>query len=164
MPYRFKSGATEALGEFIGDNDEGYSIYNLDFGDNAQTRIVVLFHDRDHYIVFRIDDKGAIVVKPSQRLGDMLGGRWWINSEDEFKAILKPYVEIIPRSTEAISKAIGKKATRLAIDDVYEAKTGKSSKPGTGPADLIREFAGVQPPKGTGRKTRRRRKSSRRNR
>jgi hypothetical protein len=67
-------------------------------------------------------------------------------------------------TTEALSKAIGDKATRQAIDDVYEAKTGQSSKPGTGPADLIRGYAGLQPPKGTGRKTRRQRKRSRRNR
>jgi hypothetical protein len=67
-------------------------------------------------------------------------------------------------TTEALTKAFEKKATRLAIDDVYEAKTGQSSAPGTGPADLIRGYAGLQPPKGTGRKTRRKRKSSRRNR
>jgi len=67
-------------------------------------------------------------------------------------------------TTEALTKAFEKKATRLAVDDVYEAKTGQSSKPGTGPADLIRGFAGLQPPKGTGRKTRRRRNRSRRNR
>jgi len=67
-------------------------------------------------------------------------------------------------TTEALTKAFEKKATRVAFDEAYEAKTGQSSKPGTGPADLIRGFAGLQPPKGTGRKTRRRRKSSRRNR
>lgn len=67
-------------------------------------------------------------------------------------------------TTEALTKAFEKKATRLAVDDVYEAKTGQSSKPGTGPADLIRGYAGLQPPKGTGRKTRRRRNRSRRNR
>jgi hypothetical protein len=67
-------------------------------------------------------------------------------------------------TTEALTKAFEKKASRLAFDEAYEAKTGQSSKPGTGPADLIRGFAGLQPPKGTGRKTRRRRKSSRRNR
>jgi len=67
-------------------------------------------------------------------------------------------------TTEALTKAFEKKATRLAFDEAYEAKTGQSSKPGTGPADLIRGFAGLQPPKGTGRKTRRRRNRSRRNR
>jgi hypothetical protein len=67
-------------------------------------------------------------------------------------------------TTEALTKAFEKKASRVAFDEAYEAKTGQSSKPGTGPADLIRGFAGLQPPKGTGRKTRRRRKSSRRNR
>jgi len=67
-------------------------------------------------------------------------------------------------TTEALTKAFEKKASRVAFDEAYEAKTGQSSKPGTGPADLIRGFAGLQPPKGTGRKTRRKRKSSRRNR
>lgn len=67
-------------------------------------------------------------------------------------------------TTDKLAEAIGKQATRQAIDDVYEAKTGQSSKPGTGPADFIREYAGLQPPKGTGRKTRRRRNRSRRNR
>jgi hypothetical protein len=66
--------------------------------------------------------------------------------------------------TDKLGEAIGKKATRQAIDDVYEGKTGQSAQPGTGPADLIRGFAGVQPPKRAGKKTRRRRKSSRRNR
>jgi uncharacterized protein YfbU (UPF0304 family) len=75
-------------------------------------------------------------------------------------------------TTEALTKAFEKKATRQAIDEVYEGKTGQSAQPGTGPADLIRGFVGVQPPKNAkGRKTRRqryqrslRRKSSRRNR
>jgi hypothetical protein len=67
-------------------------------------------------------------------------------------------------TTEALSKAVGKQATRQAIDDIYEENTGQSAKPGTGPADLIRGFVGVQPPKRAGKKTRRKRKSSRRNR
>ena len=69
--------------------------------------------------------------------------------------------------TEALSKAIGSKATRQVIDEVYEGKTGQSAAPGTGPADLIRGFVGVQPPKtAKGRKTRRRhiQRSLRRNR
>ena len=67
--------------------------------------------------------------------------------------------------TEALSKVIGNKATRQAVDDIYEANTGQSAQPGTGPADLIRGYAGIQPPKGTGRKTRRRQRNrSRRNR
>jgi hypothetical protein len=67
-------------------------------------------------------------------------------------------------TTEALTKAIEKKASRIAFDKEYEEKTKQDSSPGTGPADLIREYAGLQPPKGSGRKTRRRRKSSRRNR
>jgi hypothetical protein len=64
-------------------------------------------------------------------------------------------------TTEALSKAIEKKATRQAIDEVYEGKTGKSAQPGTGPADLIRGFVGVQPPKRAGKKTRRNKRSKR---
>lgn len=67
--------------------------------------------------------------------------------------------------TDKLGQAIGKQATRQAIDEVYEGKTGQSAQPGTGPADLIRGFVGVQPPKNAkGRKTRRRRNRSRRNR
>jgi len=68
-------------------------------------------------------------------------------------------------NTGKLQEAVGKKATRLAVDDIYEANTGQSAQPGTGPADLIRRFVGVQPPKNAkGRKTRRRRNRSRRNR
>ena len=63
--------------------------------------------------------------------------------------------------TVKLGEAIGKQATRQAIDEVYEGKTGQSAAPGTGPADLIRGFVGVQPPKGTGRKTRRNKRSKR---
>ena len=63
--------------------------------------------------------------------------------------------------TAKLQEAVGKKATRLAVDDIYEANTGQSAQPGTGPADLIRGFVGVQPPKGTGRKTRRNKRSKR---
>jgi hypothetical protein len=66
--------------------------------------------------------------------------------------------------TNKLAEAIGKQATRQAIDEVYEGKTGQSAQPGTGPADLIRGFVGVQPPKRAGKKTRRRRNRSRRNR
>jgi len=65
--------------------------------------------------------------------------------------------------TNKLAEAIGKQATRQAIDEVYEGKTGQSAQPGTGPADLIRGFVGVQPPKRAGKKTRRN-KRSRRNR
>lgn len=67
-------------------------------------------------------------------------------------------------TTDKLGQAVGEKATDQAIRDIYEEKTGQSSKPGTGPADLIRGFVGVQPPKRAGKKTRRQRKRSRRNR
>jgi hypothetical protein len=41
-------------------------------------------------------------------------------------------------TTEALTKAIGEKGNSIRrFDDVYEAKTGQASTPGTGPADLI---------------------------
>ena len=63
--------------------------------------------------------------------------------------------------TDKLGQAIGKQATRQAIDEVYEGKTGQSAQPGTGPADLIRGFVGVQPPKRAGKKTRRNKRSKR---
>jgi hypothetical protein len=63
--------------------------------------------------------------------------------------------------TDKLGQAIGKQATRQAIDEVYEGKTGQSAQPGTGPADLIRGFVGVQPPKRAGKKTRRNNRSKR---
>jgi hypothetical protein len=57
-----------------------------------------------------------------------------------------------------------KKETRKAVTEVYETKTGQSAEPGTGPADLIRKFAGIQNKRG-GKKTLRRKnlRSSRKN-
>ena len=46
------------------------------------------------------------------------------------------------------------KAVEQAVRDVYETKTGQSAMPGTGPADYIRGFAGINVPKKSG--TRRR--------
>jgi hypothetical protein len=63
--------------------------------------------------------------------------------------------------TNKLAEAIGKQATRQAIDEVYEGKTGQSAQPGTGPADLIRGFVGVQPPKRAGKKTQRNKRSKR---
>ena len=64
--------------------------------------------------------------------------------------------------TAKLQEAVGKKATRLAVDDIYEANTGQSAQPGTGPADIIRRFVGVQPPKNAkGGKTRRNKRSKR---
>jgi hypothetical protein len=64
-------------------------------------------------------------------------------------------------TTEALTKVVGKQETRQAIDEVYEGKTGQSAQPGTGPADLIRGFVGVQPPKRAGKKTQRNKRSKR---
>jgi len=62
---------------------------------------------------------------------------------------------------------VTKKGTNQAIRNVYESKTGQNATPGTGPANLIRLFAGVSAPKGSkggSRKTRRLRKNSKKTR
>ena len=84
-----------------------------------------------------------------------------INASRLEKELLKELSDNMTRikseETAKLQEAVGKKATRLAVDDIYEANTGQSAQPGTGPADLIRGFVGVQPPKtAKGRKTRRR--------
>ena len=61
-----------------------------------------------------------------------------------------------------------KEETRKAVAEVYETKTGQSAEPGTGPADRIREYLNIQPPKPPkrgGKKTLRRKnlRSSRKN-
>ena len=68
-----------------------------------------------------------------------------------------------------ISNAINSKAKRLAVTNVYEKMTGQSGEPGRGPANLIRNMAGIKVPKGVrggSKKTRkiRKNKKSRKNR
>lgn len=68
-----------------------------------------------------------------------------------------------------VSNAINSKAKRLAVTNVYEKMTGKSGEPGHGPANLIRNMAGIKVPKGAqggSKKTRKARKykKSRKNR
>jgi len=64
---------------------------------------------------------------------------------------------------EDLSAAIGKKAGDQRVRVMYEKATGQSAEPGTGPADMIRQGLGVQPPRGAmggRRRTRRRRARS----
>jgi hypothetical protein len=67
--------------------------------------------------------------------------------------------------SEAITQMFEKRDSRDTFNKVYELKTGQSATPGTGPADLIRGYAGLQPPKGIvppqGGKTRRNKRSKR---
>ena len=57
-----------------------------------------------------------------------------------------------------LNKQLVKKDTDQAVRNIVEKKMGINATPGTGPADTIREFLGVQPPKRAGRKTRRTRR------
>jgi len=60
-----------------------------------------------------------------------------------------------------VSNAINSKAKRLAFTNVYEKMTGQSGEPGRGPANLIRNMAGIKVPKGVqggSKKTRKNRK------
>ena len=62
-----------------------------------------------------------------------------------------------------IKLASQKKVMDAEIRRVYEGKTNQSAAPGHGPADIIRGFVGVQPPKHAGRTRRRKnRRGSRR--
>ncbi len=61
-----------------------------------------------------------------------------------------------------VSNAINSKAKRLAVTNVYEKMTGQSGEPGRGPANLIRNMAGIKVPKGVrggSKKTRKARKN-----
>ena len=55
-----------------------------------------------------------------------------------------------------------KKVMDAEIRRVYEGKTNQSAAPGHGPADIIRGFVGVQPPKHAGRTRRRKNRKNRR--
>jgi hypothetical protein len=69
-------------------------------------------------------------------------------------------LEAIAMREAQLKKNTGKKATDQAIRDVVETKMGVDATPGTGPADLIRQFVGVQPRKGTGRRRTKRHRST----
>ena len=61
---------------------------------------------------------------------------------------------------------INSKAKNQALRNVYESKTGQDSRPGVGPLNTIRSFAGIKVPKGAEggrRKTHKQRKNKRRN-
>jgi len=136
---RLEVGKTYVLSSFL-EGSRRYQYVTV----TAKTRVIV------HRYALQLD-----ILDRNKRVIASRGVRLLDNQD---------YTVFYRLTTEALTKAFEKKATRLAVDDVYEAKTGQSSKPGTGPADLIRGYAGLQPPKGTARKTRRRRNRSRRNR
>jgi hypothetical protein len=68
---------------------------------------------------------------------------------------------------KTLSSVINSKARNYELRRAYENITGQSAKPGNGPANLIREYAGVKVPKGAqggSKKTRKARtKKTRRN-
>jgi len=62
---------------------------------------------------------------------------------------------------KTLSSVINSKARNYELRRAYENITGQSAKPGNGPANLIREYAGVKVPKGAqggSKKTRRNKK------
>lgn len=130
-------GKTYVLSSFLGDGSRRYQYVTV----KAKTRVVTHRYALELDILNR---NKKVIAHRGVRLLD-------IHDHTIFYKL----------KTEALSKAIEKKATRQAIDEVYEGKTGKSAQPGTGPADLIRGFVGVQPPKRAGKKTRRNKRSKR---
>jgi hypothetical protein len=129
-------GKTYVLATFIRDGSKRYQYVTV----TAKTRVIT---DRYALELDILNRNKKVIAHRGVRL---------LNNQDN--------TVFYKLKTEALSKAIGSKATRQAIDEVYEGKTGQSAAPGTGPADLIRGFVGVQPPKRAG-KTRRNKRSKR---
>jgi len=65
------------------------------------------------------------------------------------------------RLKKDLDETIRSKGRNQAVRNVYEQHTGQNATPGTGPANYIREFAGIRIPKHA-RKTRRNKRKMRR--
>jgi hypothetical protein len=111
------------------------------------------------------DRKSGILWIEFKILGD-IGGRFIPTIIGRRPSEESPFFEDLKEmGRNAITQMFEKRDSRDTFNKVYELKTGKSATPGTGPADLIRGYAGLQPPKGIvppqGGKTRRRTRSKR---
>ena len=133
---RLEVGKTYVLSSFL-EGSRRYQYVTV----RGKTRVIV------HRYALQLD-----ILDRNKRIIESRGVRLLDNQE---------YTVFHRLTTEALTKAFEKKATRQAIDEVYEGKTGQSAQPGTGPADLIRGFVGVQPPKRAGKKTQRNKRSKR---
>jgi hypothetical protein len=111
------------------------------------------------------DPKSGILWIEFKILGD-IGGRFIPTIIGRRPSEESPFFEDLKEmGRNAITQMFEKRDSRDTFNKVYELKTGQSASPGTGPADLIRGYAGLQPPKGIvppkGGKTRRRTRSKR---
>jgi hypothetical protein len=111
------------------------------------------------------DPKSGILWIEFKILGD-IGGRFIPTIIGRRPSEESPFFEDLKEmGRNAITQMFEKRDSRDTFNKVYELKTGQSASPGTGPADLIRGYAGLQPPKGIvppkGGKTRRRIRSKR---
>jgi len=70
----------------------------------------------------------------------------------EAGAIVDPSdIEVAPKKIKhmlLLSRTVSKKARNQALRNIFEARAGIASEPGTGPANTIRAFAGISAPRG----------------
>jgi hypothetical protein len=94
------------------------------------------------------DPKSGILWIEFKILGD-IGGRFIPTIIARRPSEESPFFEDLKEmGRNAITQMFEKRDSRDTFNKVYELKTGQSASPGTGPADLIRGYAGLQPPKG----------------
>ena len=112
--------------------------------------ILAMYRNRPRtYLGKRVADHGPFrnnAIGPVRRI-------WFVlNDVIASKLVITSSLRIVDcRAAEnPVGEAVKKKAVEQAFRDVYETKTGQSATPGTGPADYIRGFAGMDVPRRSG--------------
>jgi hypothetical protein len=78
------------------------------------------------------------------------GAAYPLNLKMAFRSFLEELQRIFAEQRiQKISNSTLKQSQNQAIRNVYELKTGQSAQPGHGPANSMRKFLGIQPPKGS---------------
>ena len=152
------------------DNDEFHEIYDeiyafwedLSEGDgfNTLTELYnrgVIRRDADEYLFNLIQRKNKFTTNEVDELEIQVD----IVNASPYPQQLKNAMSRLLLMVTKIRRNINSKAKNQALRNVYESKTRKNAAPGTGPANLIRNFAGIKVPKGAegGKRSRKRRKA-----
>ena len=112
--------------------------------------ILAMYRNRPRtYLGKRVADHGPF---RNQAIGGVRRIWFLLNNTVSSKLVITASLQIVPcRPAEGtVAEAVEKKAVEQAFRDVYETKTGQSATPGTGPADYIRGFAGINVPRQSG--------------
>ena len=139
-----------------------------DFGECAEG---VIIDEREPFPPARVTQRPRVYLGkrvhprgPRGNLNHSLGGfRYLWFEKDGVVSMLLVHLaslRVVPCHPEEgpLKAEIQKKAIDAETRRLYEGNTNQSAAPGHGPADLIRKMVGVQPPRGSGtrrRKTRR---------